>query len=75
MYSSEYEAEEEECYELETLAPIRPQCTECFKDDKGMVSVDDKHTYLHEAWGKVSLVLDVQEINFGNRNLETTAVD
>ena len=52
MYSSEYEAEEEECYELETLAPIRPQCTECFKGDKGMVSVDDKHTYLHKACGK-----------------------
>ena len=36
MYGSEYEAQEEERYELETLAPPRPQYAERFKNGKGI---------------------------------------
>jgi len=50
MYGSEYEAEEEECYELETLAPIRPQFAERFEDIKGIIFVDGERTHLRKAW-------------------------
>ena len=52
MHDSEYEAQEEECYELETLTPIRPQFTERFKDRQGIILVDDVRTYLRKAWRK-----------------------
>jgi len=50
MYGSEYEAEEEEHYELETLTPIRPQFAERFEGVKGMIFVDGEHTHLRKAW-------------------------